>query len=108
MGMVVNKTLLQNMQRSGTKSGQSTANESPGLEIKKGPVGKPQKAFEDKIDNSYLPFLSKLRHKHNQLVPLPEIYKKISEKDFQVTKETFETYPELYKKFLPPLLKLIY
>ncbi len=100
MGMVVNKSLLQ---QTATKLDQSNANGSPVLEIKRGPITKPQKNFADKIDNSYLPFVSKLRCKHNCLVPLPDIYKKIDDKDFEVTKETFENYPELYYKLLASL-----
>ena len=70
MGMVVNKSLLQNSQTNATSS--STATASPVVDLKKkGPIIKPQKSFSDKIDNSYLPFVPKLRSKPNQLVPLP-------------------------------------
>lgn len=71
MGMVVNKSLLQNSQNN-VASPSASASASPVLDFKKkGPIIKPQKSFADKIDNSYLPFVPKLRNKPNQLVPLP-------------------------------------
>lgn len=92
MGMVVNRSLLEN---STNKSVLNLGTNSAGIEIKKGPTLKPQKMFKDKIDNSYLPFVPKLRHKFNHLVPLPEIFSQIDRPDFKVTKELFEFNPEL-------------
>ncbi len=50
----------------------TTGNSSLNDLNKKGSVvQKPQKLFQDKIDNSKLPFLPKIRQKLNALVPLP-------------------------------------
>ena len=53
----------------------SNANKTPFNEWnKKGSViQKPQKLFKDKIDNSKLPFLPKIRQKPNALIPLKGI-----------------------------------
>jgi exosome complex exonuclease RRP6 len=40
-------------------------------------IQRPQKLFKDKIDNSYLPFVPKLRQKPNALRPLAEIFTKL-------------------------------
>ena len=74
MGMVVNKSLLQQSQYGNSSLGLNAQQGSTVIEsIKKGLLVKPQKSFKDKLDNSYLPFVPKLRHKVNQLVPLPGI-----------------------------------
>ncbi len=70
MGMVINKTLLQNLQQTNQANVTGSSAMANDL-IRRGLVVKPQKLFLDKLDNSYLPFLPKLRIKPNQLVPLP-------------------------------------
>ena len=69
MGMVVNKSLLE---QSVNKSSGQNASSSTVID-KRRPIIKPQKFFTDKLDNSYIPFVSKLRNKPNQLVPLPSM-----------------------------------
>ena len=95
MGMVVNKTLLQNAnQRSNNETKNVTSYNNH--DLKKGVMIKPQKVFKDKLDNSYLPFLPKLRKKPNQLIPLPDIYNQLDHEKFELSKEVFEKNPELY------------
>lgn len=94
MGMVVNKTLLQNAnQRSNNETKNVTSYNNH--DLKKGVMIKPQKVFKDKLDNSYLPFLPKLRKKPNQLIPLPDIYNQLDHEKFELSKEVFEKNPEL-------------
>ncbi len=74
--MVVNKSLLQSLQfnNQNIANGSASINNSQlSLIEKRGITVKPQKFFADKPDNSYLPFLTKLRIKTNQLIPLPGI-----------------------------------
>jgi hypothetical protein len=40
-------------------------------------IAKPQQYFDDKIDNSYLPFLPKIRVKQNAVMPLQGKYFKL-------------------------------
>jgi hypothetical protein len=79
MGMVVNKTLLQTLQTNNNTrivAGNSSQNDLN----KKIVVEKPQKYFKDKIDNSTLPFLPKIRQKPNALRPLPGIFNQLEKK----------------------------
>ena len=71
MGMVVNKSLAQTLTKTVTKSSTSNGVEFSQFTNKKGLVIKSQLSFKDKIDNSNLPFIPKLRHKPNALRPLP-------------------------------------
>jgi hypothetical protein len=69
--MVVNKSSLANSNGASFSSqnryGVATV---PGLE-KRGPLmPKPQLIFKDKVDNSELPFLPKIRQKQNAIKPL--------------------------------------
>ncbi len=70
MGMVVNKSLLQNLQSTNNNNGQTNSNENT-FDYKQKIIQKPQKTFTDKIDNSYLPFVPRIRKKPNALRPLP-------------------------------------
>ena len=77
MGMVVNRpTLDASNQNSGTSDKPIVL--SSGLDpradhTKKMVQQKPQKFFQDKLDNSLVPFVSKLRSKPNALRELPGI-----------------------------------
>lgn len=57
-------------------------------------IQKPQKLFKDKIDNSYLPFVPKLRQKPNALRPLAEIFTKLDSLD-KLEQELFDENLEL-------------
>ena len=75
--MVVNKSLFQSLQSNQNSAilAQTTkgpSNQSfPATNSVKTIIQKPQRLFEDKIDNSYLPFVPKIRKKPNALRPLP-------------------------------------
>ncbi len=75
--MVVNKSLLQTLQSTSPNTrhvagiGKGSAAGPNADFTKKIVVEKPQKFFKDKIDNSNLPFLPKIRQKPNAMVPLP-------------------------------------
>lgn len=75
--MVVNKTMAQSLYKSDSKinAGASGSDVSQ-FSHKKGAMPKPQLSFKDKLDNSNLPFIPKIRHKHNALRPLPGKIKK--------------------------------
>ena len=47
------------------------------------------KLFNQKIDNSYIDFIPKLRYKHNALQPLPEIFSSLDKKDLIKDKQFF-------------------
>lgn len=87
MGMVINKTLFQNVM--------TTNKHSNGISIdkNKGVLEKPQILFSDKPDNSHLPFVPKIRHKPNSLQPLAEIFTQLNKKE--INKEIFENNLEL-------------
>ena len=90
MGMVVDRSLLESLrspiQRGGiigvpitpTAGHVANFNNSRLHENTKGVPAKSQLLFKDKPDNSYLPFVSKLRQKPNALVPLPGTYANIT------------------------------
>jgi hypothetical protein len=73
--MVVNKSLFQSLQSNQNSAMAQTAkssnNQSQNIQAVKTMIQKPQRLFEDKIDNSYLPFVPKIRKKTNALRPLP-------------------------------------
>lgn len=92
--MVVNKALLQNVSQKSNGPNSSTSFNSH--DMKKSVMIKPQKSFKDKLDNSYLPFVPKLRNKPNKLIPLPDIYCELDHAKFVLSKDVFENNPELY------------
>lgn len=72
MGMMaVNK----NFSSDKSKSNSNNATSSPGINLstftKRGVIQKPQIQFKDKINNSILPFVPKIREKPNALRVLP-------------------------------------
>lgn len=74
--MVVNKSLFQSLQSNQNsamlaQTTKSSNNQSQNVQAVKTMIQKPQRLFEDKIDNSYLPFVPKIRKKTNALRPLP-------------------------------------
>ena len=76
--MVVNKSLFQSLQSNQNSAILSAQNsKSPNnqasyiMNNNKTLIQKPQRLFQDKIDNSYLPFVPKLRNKPNALRTLP-------------------------------------
>lgn len=70
MGMVANKSLVQSLQSSNS-NGQTNSNENTFDYKQKNIIQKPQKLFNDKIDNSHLPFVPRIRKKPNALRLLP-------------------------------------
>lgn len=71
--------VLDQSKQPNTSSGSLTANKNgPGslsdINKKASAIQKSQRLFKDKIDNSELPFVPKIRQKPNALVPLPGIY----------------------------------
>ena len=93
--MVVNKSLFQSLQSNQnvamsaqtSKTQQNNANMQHEI-TKKTVIQKPQKLFSDKIDNSYLPFVPKLRTKPNALRPLPGKYEFSNAQSFYNFKTT--------------------
>jgi hypothetical protein len=78
--MVVNKTLFQSLQSNqNSATNTQTSSKSPinsnfqPTSSVKTMIQKPQRLFEDKVDNSYLPFVPKISKKTNALRPLPGI-----------------------------------
>jgi len=78
--MVVNKTLFQSLQSNqNSVTNTQTSSKSPinsnfqPMSSVKTMIQKPQRLFEDKVDNSYLPFVPKISKKPNALRPLPGI-----------------------------------
>ena len=47
------------------------------------------------IDNSYDPFIPKIRYKPNALVPLPEIFKNLDRPDLVKDENFFKNNPEM-------------
>lgn len=72
MGMIANKSpLMQNSKSSPQSIAQKASPMSASLAInKKGFIPKPQETFVDKVNNSNLPFVPKIRQKPNALTPL--------------------------------------
>ena len=70
--MVIDKALLQKL-TSPVKGVASSSGSALGGDDKKvsGVILKPQRLFKDKVDNSYNPFVPKLRKKHNAMSELP-------------------------------------
>lgn len=95
--MVINKDQEKNLQQTANRQ-IKTSNEIIYSQFsnKKGNFQKSQLFFKDKIDNSHLPFIPKITTKPNALVPLPEIYQKISQIDFEMSHEVFKENDELY------------
>jgi hypothetical protein len=56
-------------------------------------IQKSQQFFKDKVDNSYLPFVPKIRCKPNGLKQLPEIFSRLDQID--INDKLYEQYPEL-------------
>ena len=67
----------KNIQSIVTKTPNSDSKQTPGTNlgtfVKRGAIQKVQIQFKDKVDNSSLPFLPKIRQKPNALKPLPGI-----------------------------------
>jgi hypothetical protein len=55
---------------------------------------KPQLDFKDKIDNSHLPFISKIRHKPNAMKMLPPSFEKLKDSS-NINEALFENNLEL-------------
>lgn len=92
--MVVNKALLQTAMTSNQKPA-SNSSVNVLMDKAKGVTEKPQTLFDDKPDNSHLPFVPKIRFKPNCLQPLPEIFSRLNELDQEIDKDFFNTYVEL-------------
>ncbi|CAF0830592.1 unnamed protein product [Brachionus calyciflorus] len=95
-GMVINKELAKNLQTTLNRN-QTTSSgmEHTQFSMKKGQIQKSQILFEDKIDNSSLPFLPKIKYKPNALKPLPDIFNLIRNDNFEINAEVFQENIEL-------------
>ena len=124
--MVVNKSLVQSLQatsieESTSEVASSSSSSSPATQAvsnsrmksqffhmnKKTVMAKPQLTFKDKIDNSHLPFVPKLRNKVNASAPLPDVFAKLDALGGKFDRDLFEANMELYDFHLAFLKLLI-
>lgn len=71
VGMIGSKNIHSNIMKTPNSDSKQTPGANLAVFTKRGAIQKAQLQFKDKVDNSSLPFVPKIRQKPNALKPLP-------------------------------------